>query len=69
MESEMKKMTDVDEKTLTLLPTGCWFDIDMVPYRVRCPRFRLDRLTELGLLESKVEGELSELKMMWKKLE
>ena len=50
----MKAITKADRDALARLPEGCWFFIDQVSYMVRNPRWRCDRLTDFGLLESEV---------------
>ena len=54
-----------DKEALDLLPSDCWFGVDEVSYKIRCPRFRLDRLEQKGMLESRVDGDYSNLKTMW----
>lgn len=41
------------------LPDG-WFDLHAVPYQVRNPRWRCDRLVGLRALESRVVGSISD---------
>jgi hypothetical protein len=49
------------------LPDGEWFGLRSVPFMVRNPRWRCDRLTEKGALESRIVGEWPHTNPEWRK--
>lgn len=62
------KSTKADEEALKLLPDSEWFSLRKVPWQVRNPRYRCDRLTELGLLERRVVTNYPDIDTQWRKL-
>lgn len=63
-----KQLTDADTRAIKHMPEG-WFFWGHLPHQVGNPRFRCDRLVELGVLESKVEGELQHtLRTVYRKI-
>lgn len=60
-------LTDADRYALKRLPDEGWFNLTAVPYTVKNPRFRCDRLVKLGALKSRVVGAWPYLQTEWKK--
>lgn len=63
---EFDSLSRSDAAALMLLPDG-WFPIHKVSYRVRNPRWRCDRLVELGALERRVSGRPPGVFSEWRK--
>lgn len=61
------KLSTADVKALERMPDEGWFDINDLPYSIRCPRYRCDRLVERGVLETQVTGEYPHLKSEYRK--
>lgn len=66
--SEGLTMTRADDRTLEACPIGKWFSPDDLPFVIRSPRFRCDRLLARGKLTSKVVGkEIHELRTVFRR--
>lgn len=59
-------LTDADRYALKHLPAG-WFGLRRIPFLVRNPRWRCERLTEKGMLESRVVGKWPDTEAQWRK--
>jgi hypothetical protein len=59
-------LTAADKAALEWLPAD-WFGLNKVTFRVRNPRWRCDRLTQKGMLESRVIGEYPDIQSQWRK--
>jgi hypothetical protein len=51
-----ERLSKADMDALARMPEG-WFCVDEVPYMVRCPGYRCQRLEKRGKLESRVVGD------------
>ena len=60
-------LTKADTDALKQLPAG-WFTIHRVPFMVKNPRYRCDRLTMRGMLESRVQGTYPMFHTEWRKI-
>lgn len=63
----VEPLTKADEAAFAILPAEGWFSIHKVPYLVRNPRWRCDRLVEKGVLESRVSGRPPTVFTEWRK--
>jgi len=52
-------MTEIDVKTLALLPAAGWFSADVLFLKVKNPEYRLQRLVDAGKVEWRVVGDIS----------
>jgi hypothetical protein len=66
--SKKKAITDADRYALTKMPEG-WFKPGDLPYLVRSPHFRCQRLEQLGQLERRIMGEIPDLWSEYRKIE
>lgn len=62
-----EKLTKADKDALSLMPDE-WFSPDNLHHMIRNPRFRCDRLRDMGLLEWRVVGALPDLKSEYRKI-
>lgn len=64
-----KTLSEADKFALARMPDEGWFSLDDVPYSIRCPAFRCERLTDRGMLEWRVIGDLPHnLTSQWRKV-
>jgi hypothetical protein len=54
-------LTEADKHTLSRLPEG-WFDLYDVPFSVRCPEFRLNRLVDRDLVKREIVGQYPDIR-------
>lgn len=62
-----KKFTRCDEKAVAAMPAVDWFIAERLPHTVRSPRYRCDRLVDLGILERRVVGRIPHLRTEFRK--
>lgn len=59
-------LTEADLHALKCMPDK-WFKASDLPFTIRCPRYRCERLTEKGVLDSRVIGEYPHFVSEWRK--
>lgn len=67
MSTDTPTLTEADRDALEQMPSG-WFSADDLPYNIRCPRFRCERLRDRGKLEWRVVGQHPHLQSEYRKV-